>query len=258
MKTWQVAVPVAALLALVGIAIYFGSNKPSTGLSSVRAADVKQANGQLTANFLAAVVNYSHEGYQADQVSANLDPNDTTSMMAAIMETIDDEKQAVSLLTQYASSTNSNIASAASLMAASEEDVVMKRQDALNIMRQISNGANPTNVRYTLAQVQAAQDERNNNLILASSMLPYLTMDISSSTASSTETVGQLDPSGVLTGDEKASVETTLQMDFGDTLTSEQDDIFLLLAQEINLLLTSPSYTDFHNAWINKVASLSN
>ena len=257
MKTWQISLLGIALLFVLGTAIYFGSNKGLTGSSPRQNAAIQETSGQSITDFLQAVVNYSHEGYIADQMTANIDPSDTTSLMAAMIEQIDDENQAVSFLLPYASSSNSSIANASALLAASEVSVVQKQQAALDVMREMSNGVIPTNAQYTIAQVQAAQDERTNNLILASSMLPYLTMDTSSVDASSTATIGPLDPSGALTTDEKTSVNTSLQMDFGDTLNSNQNDIFLLLAQEINLLLISQTYTDFHNVWTNKVSSMS-
>jgi len=210
------------------------------------------------ADYLESMASFAHEGYLADDAVSNVNSTDITGLMASTIEEIDHEKQAISSISDYASSTDSNISRTAQLLVVSEADVISKQQQVLNIVRQLSNGSIPSDMQYAVAQVQVAQSERNDNIILVSQLLPAMTMDMSSITSSSTAPVGPLDPSGALNAADKSAVNIALHVDFGDSLISNQNDIFLLLAQEIGLLLDSPTYTSFHDAWATKVATLPN
>jgi hypothetical protein len=262
--------PAAIFWIIVGVvvAIAIVSSSASGGASSsensthpqnynINSANVSPASqGSEISDYLQGYINYAHEGYLADTATAGLNSNDPTGMMSALIEAINHGNQAVNFISTFTTSPNKHIATMASLLAASENDVIAKQQAILNILRQLSNGDVPTDLSYSAAQLQAAQKQRSDNLVLAFTEAPLLTTDVNSIPQNGT--IGPANPTGLLTDEERSSLQTNLQMEFGSDLYSNKDDIFLLMAQEVELLINSSTYADFQTAWKAKLLNTPN
>lgn len=254
--------PVFILLVLcliIGISVFYFSHK-NNGSTSEK-LDLQPINSTSnqpsSADFLNSVVNYAHDSYLADQASIS-DSTDYTDLMTSLIEQMNYEEMSVSDISGFASSSNSTISTISSVLGLSQVDIISKQQNVLDVLRQVSNGTQPSDIDYSIAQLKASQDKRNSLFVSVYPLLTSLTMDTSSIEASSTATIGPLNPSNALTADEKGLLQNTLQADFGSDLSANKNDVYLLLAQEINLLLTSPTYIDFKNSWVNQISEIPN
>jgi len=249
---WVLALIVIFVL-LLAAATFVSPSATVNSTNNSKTISISTPSSEIT-DYLTNVIQFAHEGYLADSISGTLDPSDASSEMASIIELTSHEKTAISELQKYASSTNSNIKLSALLLLKDESDVLLKHEQGLDVMRQISNGDNPTDVQYTIAELKASQDNRNSDFISVLPLFSAMTMDLSAS--SSSPTIGPLSPNSALTSEEKDTILTALRYEFGDKLNSQENDIFLLLAQNLNLLLTSDTYSQYYGAWITYVKSI--
>lgn len=248
MKKWSL---ISAVFLLAGVLVYsYLIHKDS--LITKAGTEPSFKKELSTSDYLTSLIDFAHEGYLADQTTKDLGAMSMTDLMATTIEMIDHERQAVSYISKYASSSDSSISTSASIFAVSQLNLIAAQQQALNDLRQVTNGDSPKDTQYNLAQVVVAQKKRTDNFIPIFGLIPYMTMNTNSLDASST--IGSENPSNALTSQERASILSRIDFTFGNDINLDQNDIHLLLAQEINLLLTSKTYSDFHDAWTHKIS----
>jgi hypothetical protein len=201
------------------------------------------------APYLNDLVKFLNEGYIADRRAHNTDLNDPTATLASIIEQINHEESAISILSKYSTSSNTIISSTSRILVASERDLIIKKQKVLDLLRQVTEGASASDFHYVFAEFVASQNQRNDNFISALPLFVALTMDLDKIPSNVSSTIAKESPTGALSDSERKGILITLKYTFGSTLDSHENDVFLLLAQNLNAILKSDTYENYYTSW---------